>query len=142
MFFSKAGLTRTVREGRWFFAEAPNAFVAVCVVDGDAAFSEEASTINGQWLVCENKDTPVILEARKVANRTLKALKRSASGRSRNPSAWKIPCSYYRSLGGDTLELFCRQITPPGDQRQTQWSSRRTKSMTAPSCNPIGTAEW
>ena len=100
VFFSKAGLTRAVREDRWFFAEAPNAFVGVCVVDGDAAFSEEAPRF-GQWLVCENKDTPVILEAgRKSDFESFEAFSKRTLAQS---VSMENSVLTYRSLGGDTL---------------------------------------
>jgi hypothetical protein len=100
VFFSKAGLTRPVREDRWFFAEAPNAFVGVCVVDGVAAFSEEAPRF-GQWLVCENKDTPVIIEAgRKSDFGSFEAFRKRVLAQF---VSMEDSVLTYRSLGGDTL---------------------------------------
>jgi len=115
VFFSKAGLTRPVQEDRWFFAEAQNAFVGVCVVDGVAAFSEETPRF-GQWLVCENKDTPVILEAgRKSDFGGFEAFRKRVLAQS---VSMEDSLLTYRSLGGDTLTFYADRSRLPEINRK------------------------
>ena len=110
MFFSKAGLTRPVQEERWVFAEAANAFVGICVVDGVAAFSEETPRF-GQWLVCKNKDTPVIIEAgRKADFESFEAFRKRALAQS---VSMENSVLTYRSLGGDTLTFYADRSRLP-----------------------------
>ena len=62
VWFSKSGLSAPVRDGDWYFAEAAGAFVGVRVARGTAAFSDKEPSKFGQWLVCEDDFSPVIIE--------------------------------------------------------------------------------
>jgi len=60
VFFSKAGLTAPTQKGTWTFSEAKEAYVGVCVVEGSTSFQQDRL---GRWLVCQEKMTPIIIEA-------------------------------------------------------------------------------
>ena len=109
VFFSKAGLSQPVREGQWIFVEAPQAYAGVCVVDGRAEFSD--SDRFGTWLVCSNKDTPVIIEVgRKSDNESFEAFRKSILGQE---LSFEKSVLSYRSLSGDLLTFYADQSRLP-----------------------------
>lgn len=58
-----ASLARTETNG-WIFAEAPQAYAAVRVVDGDSSWQIDATySTQGEWLVLTNEFSPIIIEA-------------------------------------------------------------------------------
>jgi hypothetical protein len=110
VYFSNAGLSQTVQEGAWFFAEAENAFVGVCVADGGAKFAEKSSRF-GRWLVCENKYTPVIIEVgRKSEYESFEAFRKKALAQSIVMEKAKLS---YTGLGGDRLTFYTDQSRLP-----------------------------
>jgi hypothetical protein len=110
VFFSSAGLSQPVQEGKWSFAEAKSAFVGVCAVDGSAKFSEKPPKF-GRWLVCENKYTPVIIEVgRKSEYESFEVFRKKALAQS--VVMGKSTLSY-TSLGGDQLTFYTDQSRLP-----------------------------
>jgi len=110
VFFSKAGLSRTVQDGRWTFVEAPHAYAGVCVVDGRAQFSSSPDRF-GEWLVCSKKDTPVIIElGRKSDYETYEAFRNKVLAQE---LSFEKSVLAYRSLSGDLLTFYADQSRLP-----------------------------
>jgi hypothetical protein len=108
VFFSTAGLSKPVENGAWFFAEAKNAYVGVRVMAGDTAFEKSQF---GQWLVCKDTLTPVIIEAgRKSDYADFAAFQSAALAQS---IAFEKSVLTYRSLGGDELTFYADQSRLP-----------------------------
>ena len=108
VFFSKAGLSNTVQNGPWTFAEAADAYVGVCVVKGDVTVEPDKY---GHWLVCEDPMTPVIIEAvRKSDYKSFSAFQSAAMAR---PTTLKQTVLRYQSLGGDQLTFYADQSRLP-----------------------------
>ena len=108
VFFSTAGLSNTVQNGSWTFAEAADAYVGVCVVKGDVTVEPDKY---GHWLVCEDPMTPVIIEAaRKSDYADFAAFQASAMAR---PLALKETVLTYEALGGDQLTFYADQSRLP-----------------------------
>jgi len=110
VFFSNEGLSGRVREGRWTFAEAPQAYAGVCVVDGRAEFSGSPDRF-GEWLVCSSKDTPVIIEVgRKSDHESYEAFRNKVLAQE---LSFEKSVLTYRSLSGDLLTFYADQSRLP-----------------------------
>lgn len=108
VFFSTAGLSKPVKSGAWTFAEAKDAYVGVCVVEGESSF---ALSQFGRWLVCKDAMTPVIIEAvRKSDYAGFDAFQTVVTGR---PVALKKSVLRYRTLAGDELTFYTDQSRLP-----------------------------
>ena len=108
VFFSKAGLSELVRKGAWTFAEANEAYVGVRVVKGGSTLEPHKF---GQWVVCEDMMSPVIIEAaRKSDYADFTSFQASAMAR---PIVLKNSLLTYQSLGGDTLTFYTDQSRLP-----------------------------
>lgn len=109
VFFSSAGLSQPVREGRWIFVEAPQAYAGVCVVEGAAEFGTPDRF--GSWLVCERIDSPVIIEAgRKDDYQSFAAFREAVLKRE---ITFKESVLNYRTLAGDLLTFYADQSRLP-----------------------------
>jgi hypothetical protein len=99
VWFSRPGLTQRVERDGWIFVAAPSAFAAVRVVHGGFRWEEEHGPGNGigDWLMCNDPDTAVVLE---VARRSSFA-----------DYAAKLT---YTSIYGDLLNFDCLGHQPPG----------------------------
>ena len=108
VFFSTAGLSNTVQNGSWIFAEAADAYVGVCVVKGDVIVEPDKY---GHWLVCGDPMTPVIIEAaRKSDYADYAAFQAAVLVR---PLALKQTVLTYQSLSGDQLTFYADQSRLP-----------------------------
>lgn len=108
VFFSAAGLSQPVNDGSWTFAEANSAYVGVWVLEGEFSFEQIPQ---GQWLVCENKLTPVIIEvARKVDYPDFGAFRTAAMAQVSQTNRGIV---VYQSLSGDELRFDSRQRRLP-----------------------------
>jgi hypothetical protein len=108
VFFSTAGLSKPVKNGSWTFAEAQDAYVGVCVLEGDTSFAQSRF---GRWLVCKDKMTPVIIEAGcKSDFIDFEAFRSVAQARS---ISFKKSVLTYESLGGDQLTFYADQSRLP-----------------------------
>ncbi len=107
-------LTRAERDG-WVFAEAPQAYAAVRVVNGDRTWKPDAPEMhhgdkvralaNGMWLECADEFSPVIIEvARKADCKDFAAFQASTLG---NALKWENHrLDYTSALNHATLTLF------------------------------------
>lgn len=108
VFFSAAGLSKPLECGHWIFAEATNAYVGVRVVDGGFSFEKDKY---GLWAICENKNTPVIIEAgRKSGYQNFEAFQTAAIAR---PLVYKRGMVAYESLGNDKLTFDATRSSLP-----------------------------
>jgi hypothetical protein len=108
VFFSTAGLSAPLQDGKWSFAEAENAYVGVCVVDDGGLFTQSRF---GKWLVCNNPTTPVILEvARKCNYDDFAAFRRQVLLQS---LVFLKSVLSYESLSGDKLTFYTDQTRLP-----------------------------
>jgi hypothetical protein len=113
VWFSRAGLDRRVEREGWVFTAAPSAFAAVRVVQGKTRWEEGSGTGKGKgdWLVCENPDSAVILE---VAQQ-----KRFRSYEAFQAQMLKLPVQLnagqlkYASIYGDRFDFDCSTHHPP-----------------------------
>ena len=107
--------------GGWIFAEAPNAYAAVKVVDGTWSWQLDApefhrdyssNTNVGEWVVLNNKYSPIIIEAaRKQDYTSFTAFQAEILG---NPLVWANDRLDYTSTGyGTTLTLFADESARP-----------------------------
>jgi len=111
VWFSKAGLSTPEREGRWVFAESPEAFAAVHVVRGDFALPADAVEKFGRWLVCEDATSPVIIEVMpKSAYENMTAFQRAVLAR---PVAINGQELTYGSLRADRFSFPMDQSNAP-----------------------------
>jgi len=109
VFFSRAGLSEPVREGGWVFVEAPQAYAGVYVAEGGAEFS--ASDRFGTWLVCNSKETPVIIEVgRKSDHESYEAFRNKVLTQE---LSFEKSVLTYRSLSGDLLTFYADQSRLP-----------------------------
>ncbi|MCX7049463.1 MAG: hypothetical protein NTX50_28755 [Candidatus Sumerlaeota bacterium] len=115
-----ASLRRVERDG-WIFAEAPQAFAAVRVVNGPTAWepdteeqhhSKKGSTDLGLWLKCQDEFSPVIIEvARKSDCASFAEFQRATL---MNSLRWeKARLDYTSQLSKTTLTLFADYSRPP-----------------------------
>lgn len=113
VWFSKAGLSAPVRDGRWVFAEAAGAYAAVGVVRGEFTWDETRAAKAGRWLVCAEAQTPVILEiARKTEFATLSAFRAAVTAR---PLRFDAATGVldYTGLAGDRFRFYADQSRLP-----------------------------
>lgn len=100
VFFSNAALSTPVRNGRWTFTEAKDAYVAVCVVAGAATLEDDQW---GRWLVCEDLNTPVVIDVvSKAGYETFDAFQKAAMAQS---LTFENQMLHYESLNGDRLSF-------------------------------------
>ena len=111
-----ASLKRVEQDG-WVFAEAPQAYAAVRVVDGGSRWEELAQKskkikAGGVWLRCENEYSPVIIDvARKSDYPDFTAFQKAILA---NALTWKDKKLDYRSdLYKTQLTLFADYSKPP-----------------------------
>lgn len=115
-----ASLKRVETNG-WVFAEAPQAFAAVCVVDGRTAWEadsveqhheDKGRTDTGEWLKCVDEFSPVIIEvARKTDYTSFAAFQRAMLA---NSLRWeKHRLDYTSQLSRTTLTLFADYSRSP-----------------------------
>ncbi len=62
VWFSEPGLSNRLEEDGWVFVEAQGAYSAVRVVAGGYTWEPSDDAVPGDWLVCEDERTPVIVE--------------------------------------------------------------------------------
>jgi hypothetical protein len=111
VYFSKAGLTPPVTEGRWIFTAAPGAYTAVHVVRGAFAWIDEPKEKFGRWVRCADETSPVIVEvAAKSDFPDLAAFQRALLGRTPTLDGEVLS---YTGRQGDRLTLFLDQRQPP-----------------------------
>jgi hypothetical protein len=115
-----ASLKPVERDG-WVFAEAPQAYAAVRVVNGEKSWEADAveqhherkgCTDGGQWLRCADEFSPVIIEvARKADCKDFAAFQAAILG---NALKWgKHRLEYTSALSHTTLTLFADYSKPP-----------------------------
>lgn len=110
-----ASLKREEHE-EWVFAEAPQAYAAVRVVEGGSRWEPEAAKrgrpVMGMWLRCENEYSPVIIDvARKSDYPDFAAFQKAILA---NALTWKNNRLDYRSASYKTqLTLFADYSKPP-----------------------------
>jgi len=111
VWFSKSGLSAPVREGDWYIVEAAGAFIGVRVVRGEATIADKETSKFGQWLVCEDDFSPVIIEVTpKSGGLSFDEFKRSLS---KLPLKLQGPVLTYTSLRGDEFTFFTDESEPP-----------------------------
>jgi hypothetical protein len=111
VWFSTAGLTVPVREGRWVFAEAAGAFAAVHVVQGEFAWSDTPATKFGRSLKCADGLSPVIIEvAAKTDYASFEAFRKAVLAQSVDVSEGVLN---YRGLSGDRFRFALDQSRLP-----------------------------
>jgi hypothetical protein len=110
VWFSKSGMTKPEKQGDWYFAEAPNAYVAVRVVRGGAQFSDEEKPKPGTWLKCEDDFSPVIIEVASKSQMSSAAFREAMAAR---PLTLEKNWLRYTSLGGKVLALDLEQKQKP-----------------------------
>jgi len=121
VWFSKAGLSTPEREGRWVFAESPEAFAAVHVVRGGFAVPDDAKEKFGRWLICEDATSPVIIEVMpKSAYENMTAFRRAVLVR---PVTIAGQTLIYDSLRGDRFSF-------PTDQHKAPPINRNPVNLT------------
>ena len=125
---------RRVERGGWIFAEAPQAFAAVRVVSGTAAWepdtldqhrSGKGPTDLGEWLKCQDEFSPVIIEvARKTDCAGFAEFQRATLA---NPLHWENRrLNYTSQLNKTTLTLFADYSRPPlVDGKPVDYAPRR-----------------
>lgn len=115
-----ASLHREEHDG-WIFVEAPQAYAAVRVVNGQTSWEGDSigqhrenkgRTDTGEWLKCEDEFSPVIIEAaRKSDFESFAGFQRAMLG---NPLRWENDrLDYTSQLGKATLTLFADCSSPP-----------------------------
>jgi len=108
VFFSTAGLSEPVQKKSWVFSEAKNAYIGVCVVQGKSSFEQSNF---GQWLVCEDNLTPIIIEVgRKSDYADFSTFQKKAMNQ---PFSFEKSMLSYKTLDGDTLTFYCDQSRLP-----------------------------
>ena len=111
VWFSTAGLTVPVREGRWVFAEAAGAFAAVHVVRGEFAWGDTPASKFGRSLKCADDFSPVIIEvAAKTDCASFEAFRKAVLAQSVEVTAGVLS---YRGLGGDRFRFVLDQSRLP-----------------------------
>ena len=111
VWFSTAGLTVPVREGRWVFAEAAGAFAAVHVVQGEFTWSDGKESKFGRSLKCADDFSPVIIEvAAKTDCASFEAFRKAVLAQSVEVTAGVLS---YRGLGGDRFRFVLDQSRLP-----------------------------
>jgi hypothetical protein len=110
-----ASLKRTEQDG-WVFAEAPQAYAAVRVVEGGSRWEtdevKKGKPSPGMWLRCENEYSPVIIDvARKSDYPDFAAFQKSILA---NVLTWKDNrLDYQSALYKTQLTLFADYSKPP-----------------------------
>jgi|APSaa5957512622_1039677.scaffolds.fasta_scaffold10642_2 lysophospholipase L1-like esterase len=108
VFFSTAGLSEPVTIDAWTFAEASQAYVGVCVVEGNASLEQSQF---GHWLVCEETTTPVIIEAGRTSDHAdLAAFQTAVMARQ---FTFAESVLTYHALSGDKLTFHADQSRLP-----------------------------
>lgn len=108
VFFSAAGLSKPLQNGSWTFAEAKDAYVGVCVLDGGTSFEQSQF---GCWLVCKELMTPVIIEAgHKSDYADFEAFQTAVMTQS---ISFKKSVLTYQTLSGDKLTFYADQSRLP-----------------------------
>lgn len=103
VFFSHAGLTAPEEEGGWLFVEAPGAYAAVRILQGEYTFEQDESGCDGIWAECENEYSPVILEvADKQEYTDFAAFRQAVHNCAIEIMEGRLT---YRSLGGHLFEM-------------------------------------
>lgn len=120
VWFSQSGLSSPGRQGRWVFAEAPGAFVAVHVVRGEFDLPETAVEKFGRWLVCRDQFTPVILEVQPKASGSFTAFQQAVLKQPVTGTAERVE---YTGLAGDHFTFFADQTRPPVINGQVNYLS-------------------
>ncbi|MDP3073012.1 MAG: hypothetical protein Q8N18_22150 [Opitutaceae bacterium] len=111
VWFSKDGLSAPVRGGRWTFAEAAGAFVAVCVAQGEFEWSDESGAKGGRSLKCGDDFSPVIIEAAaKSAFASFEAFRTAILARPVEVTGGVLN---YTGLGGDMFRFPLDQSRLP-----------------------------
>jgi hypothetical protein len=111
VWFSDAGLTSPLREGRWVFAEAAGAYAAVQVVQGEFAWSDIPATKFGRSLKCADEFSPVIIEvAVKTDYANFDAFRKAVLAR---PVEVAHGALNYTGLGGDRFRFTLDQSRLP-----------------------------
>ncbi len=114
-----ASMPRTERDG-WVFAEAPRAYAAVRVVNGETVWEPDTieqhhehkgATDTGEWLACRDEFSPVIIEvARKSDFPTLDAFAKAVLSLPLQAVENKLS---YTGLSGDRFTFFTDYSHPP-----------------------------
>lgn len=111
VWFSTAGLTVPVREGRWVFAEAAGAFAAVHVVQGEFAWSDGKESKFGRSLKCADDFSPVIIEvAAKTDYASFEAFRKAVLARTVEVTDGVLN---YTGLGGERFRFILDQSRLP-----------------------------
>jgi hypothetical protein len=115
-----AALQRAETNG-WVFAEAPQAFAAVRVVNGTTAWESDSveqhrkkkgRTDTGEWLKCVDEFSPVIIEVARKSN--CKDLATFQTAILANPLKWENRrLDYTSGLNKTSLTLFADYSRPP-----------------------------
>ena len=111
VWFSTAGLTAPVREGRWVLAEAAGAFAAVHVVQGEFAWGDGKESKFGRSLKCSDDFSPVIIEvAVKTDYATFEAFRKAVQARKVEVTDGVL---HYTGLGGERFRFPLDQSRLP-----------------------------
>jgi len=115
-----AALRRVESDG-WVFAEAPQAFAAVRVVNGGTAWEPDSieqhrkkkgATDTGEWLKCVNEFSPVIIEVvRKADCASFAEFQRATLANTLRWEKNRLDCT--SRLNKTTLTLFADYSRPP-----------------------------
>lgn len=113
VWFSRAGLDGRVERDGWVFTAAPSAYAAVRVVQGGYKWEETEGPVKGlgDWLVCDDPDSAVILEvARKTRFRNYEAFQAQML---KQPVQLNAGHLKYASIYGDRFDFDCATHHPP-----------------------------
>jgi hypothetical protein len=107
-----ASLARTEASG-WIFAEAPQAYAAVCVVDGDSSWQIDTNfPTQGEWLALTSEFSPIVIEAAPAAAfATFSEFQSSILSNSLTVAAGRV--DYSSSFYDTVLTLFSDQSQLP-----------------------------
>lgn len=135
VYFSTQGLSQPARKGRWLFAEAAGAYVAVCVTQGDFELIKTKGDKFGRWIRCTDKSAPVIIEAAakneagSFADFQEKILSQTIT--------IKKGVLEYTGLGGDHFTFYCEQNqTPKINGQRVNYAPRKVFD------SPFVQSEW
>jgi len=113
VWFSRSGLDRRIEREGWVFTAAPSAYAAVRVVQGGYKWEEAEGRVKGlgDWLVCEDPDSAVILEvARKTRFHNYEAFEAEMIKKPVQLNAGHLK---YASIYGDRFDFDCATHHPP-----------------------------
>ncbi len=111
VWLSGKGLGNRLERAGWVFVEAEGAFAAVRPVVGGYDWRPATGRIQGEWLHCRNRDSPVILEVARKSDYTDYAT--FADAVASRPLRFANSVLRYTGLGGDVLTFYADRSRPP-----------------------------